>query len=104
MLALQWVGPNACEIEPYDSDDSQLVCYTPPSAVEGTVSIQVSTLALNTRHLFAACPTNDCYFQYRWDRTPRVDYAPLGGRTGGIYRAFGTFVSQLLVVLGEAET
>lgn len=91
-----FVGALECRIEPYYSSDSRLVCYTPasPSGVDGEyapVVVQVLSIDM-TGGGVARCATGGsrpCTFQYRADRTPRIDAIYGGGVPGSTVRFTG---------------
>jgi hypothetical protein len=96
-----YIGTDECAVVEYDSTDSKLVCYTPPSPTGADqvleVQVEIVTISAELDKLnqspYAACPlvgsVNPCQFSYRSDVTPKVELASLGGSPGKVYRATG---------------
>jgi len=85
----------------YDSSDSRLVCWTPPSptGAEGAFDVQVAVVSLDGSAAYVACPLGaaTCRFAYRfYAATPQVSFASLGGAAGSVFQAGGYLISPAL--------
>ena len=99
--AVVYIGAQECEIDWYYSDDSRIVCFTPPSLLlsqllitPGITDIQPVVVALTsldaTTNGLAACAIGGgCSFKYYGYETPTVSYINGGGSAGDVLRFVG---------------
>ncbi|KAA0165290.1 hypothetical protein FNF31_01943 [Cafeteria roenbergensis] len=74
-----FIGSEICNMISYYSSDTEIWCYTPPMVPGGSYArIVISVTGVDRGELLDTGRS----FQYRSDRTPRLDVSPRGGRPG----------------------
>ena len=84
-----YLGTRSCTVVPYYSTDNKLVCYTPPSPVEQTVTVFVQLVYFGVSSSSYARCEGTCTYTYRSRDTPSIFAASLGGTAGSVLRFYG---------------